>query len=160
MTPAFWTAARRAVQRWHRGLQAWWRGRRADHQAHDLAAECGDYLQGRLADRQARRGESVSPWAWTNLLAHGTSADLARERDARRYALGGDAGFVRARAVLAGRVLEMVAAGDRLDQLQRELLQPLESELARRSDVELWGPEQWLASVLRVLDEHSRRPLI
>lgn len=150
---------RRVAARWQRALQAWWRQRRVDHEAHDLAAECADYLSGRLADRQARRGESVSPWAWTNLLAHGGASDLARERDARRYALGSEAGFLRARAVLAGRVLELVAAGEQLTTLQRDLLQPLESELARRGDVELWGPEQWLASVLRVLDEHSHHPL-
>lgn len=141
----------------HRTPRAWWRAHQEERRERELVQECASFLQGRFADRRVLRNESVPLWAWTNLLAHGNASDLRRERDAHRVGIGGDAAFLRARSVLAGRVLEIVAEGDDLDTLQHELLQPFEADLAGRREVVLWGPEQWLASLLRALEERRHR---
>lgn len=148
----------RSGERGHRSPAGWLRRRAAQRRERMLAEEAAAFLRGRLADRRVLRSEVVPTWAWTNLLAHGTGADLQRERDCQRVGLGGDVAFLRARSVLAGRILEIVAEGDDLRRLQSELLQPLEIELAHRRDAVRWGSEQWLASVLRALEERRRAP--
>ena len=92
-----------------------------------LADECSAVLEGRYADALAGAGMPVPVWAWVNLLAHGTEDEL---REAAGT-LGTSEHWVQARAFLAGEVIDAAGVpGASLRSLQREVLVPLELELA------------------------------
>lgn len=120
-----------------------------------LTSDAEAFLSGRLAERLAGgAAASVPAWAWTNLLAHGTRADLRAA--ASRVPAGpvhGEERWRQARAYLAAEVLGQAGAYGSLARLQRDVLVPLELELATRAEVVAWWPAQWVAAVQRALHQ-------
>jgi len=123
-----------------------------------LANECTAFLNGTLAEYWDDKGLTVPVWAWTNLLAHGNEdriADaVARPRCARRMARNWSV----ARSYLALEILGLLEESLSLEELQCEVLIPLELELSSRSEVCRWTPTHWLEVVDSALrNEHSTR---
>jgi hypothetical protein len=123
-----------------------------------LANECSAFLNGTLAEYWDDKGLTVPVWAWTNLLAHGDEDRIAdavvRPRCARRMA--GD--WSTARSYLALEILGLLDESLSLEELQCEVLVPLELELSASPEVGHWSPTQWLEAVDAVLrNEHSTR---
>lgn len=123
-----------------------------------LANECSAFLKGTLAEYWDDKGLTVPVWAWTNLLAHGDEdriADsVARPRCVRRIARSWSV----ARSYLALEILGLLDESLSLEELQCEVLVPLELELSSRSEVNRWSPMQWLDAVDSALrNEHSTR---
>ncbi|MDA8301258.1 MAG: hypothetical protein M0005_06865 [Actinomycetota bacterium] len=132
-----------------------WR-RRLRRAGQELSADCEAFLSGRLAERFGSGVTSVPAWTWTNLLAHGSEEDLQAEL--RRSAAPGlgERRWRRARTYLAGEVLREARSSGSLARLQREVLVPLELDLARSSEVVAWWPAQWVAAVERALHQPHR----
>ena len=109
------------------------RSRRED----GLADECAAFLTGTLTDRWEADGLAVPIWAWTNLLAHGSTEmiEYAVTRPGRHRLL--TRCWWIARAQLADLILEITDRTS-LSELQRSVLVPLELELASRTDVPFW----------------------
>ncbi len=112
-----------------------------------VAQECEAFLNGTLAEYWEDKGIVVPVWAWTNLLAHGSLAQIAHSvsrpgrirRCGRTWAI--------ARAYMAYEVLDLVDAEFTLADMQATILVPLELEMAARSEVDRWSPRQWLDTV-------------
>jgi hypothetical protein len=123
-----------------------------------LANECSAFLNGTLAEYWDDKGITVPVWAWTNLLAHGdedriTDAVL-RPRCARWTARNWSV----ARSYLALEILGLLDESLSLEDLQCEVLVPLELELSSRPEVSRWTPTEWLEEVDSALrNEHSTR---
>lgn len=110
-------------------------------------AECEAFLSGHLVEQVYTRATPVPVWAWTNLLAHGSPAELRR---AARDLQGGatpSPGWRRARAYLAGELLDAVSAELPLATIQRDALVPLELDLAARDAVNAWDPSHLVTAV-------------
>lgn len=121
----------------------------------ELVAACEAFLEGRYAEHLERRGLRVPPWAWVNLLAHGTAAELDAARRVLADGEGPGAAWRAARAFLAREVLEAAqAAGTDLADLQRRVLVPLELELMGWPAA-LWGPRHVVLRVLAALRPRS-----
>jgi hypothetical protein len=123
-----------------------------------LATECSAFLRGTLAEYWDDKGITVPVWAWTNLLAHGEEDDIAeavvRPGCARRTA----GHWSVARSYLALEILGLLDESLSLEDLQCEVLVPLELELSSRPEVCGWTPTQWLEAVDTALrNEHSAR---
>jgi hypothetical protein len=123
-----------------------------------LANECSAFLNGTLAEYWDDKGLVVPVWAWTNLLAHGDEDRIAdavtRPRCSRRAARKWSV----ARSYLALEILGLLHESLSLEELQGDVLVPLELELSTRQDVSRWTPTQWLEAVDNVLrNEHSTR---
>jgi hypothetical protein len=121
-----------------------------------LATECGAFLDGTLAEYWDQRGVVVPVWSWMNLLAHG-SEELICESVARpsRPRRPGRSWWV-ARSYLAYEVLDRVDAPGALSDLQRDVLIPLELEMAARPETVGWTPRHWVDTVDRALrDQRS-----
>jgi hypothetical protein len=131
-----------------------------DPDARALVADCEAFITGRYAEHLLARERTVPVWAWTNLLAHGSETDLheAMLLGAVRVPIGARLWWS-ARAYLAGEVLAQVVPRRPLQDVQRDVLAPLELELAARRGVQLWRPAQLVQAVLAGLAEHplSRR---
>jgi len=112
-----------------------------------LIEECEAFLSGTLAEHLDGRGIVVPVWAWTNLLAHGGPEMIAGcvsqpsnpSRSAREWNV--------ARSLLAFEIFDLIDAGCPLEELQGEVLIPLELEMAVRPEVSRWTPSQWLDTV-------------
>jgi hypothetical protein len=112
-----------------------------------LAAECGAFLLGTLAEHWDERGVAIPVWAWTNLLAHGTVEMLTEavaqpnrfHRAARSWGV--------ARSHLADEVLEFTELEGTLLEMQAEVLVPLELEMAFRPEVNRWSASRWFDTV-------------
>ncbi|MDY7106269.1 MAG: hypothetical protein S0880_34230 [Actinomycetota bacterium] len=117
-------------------------------------ADCEAMLTGAAAERLMRTGRPVPPWAWVNLLAHGSAADL--RRPPMMAASLAERPWCRARAHLAGQLARTVDADVApLARLQREVLVPL--ELALLDDPSIApSPTAVVHLVLRALDPHGR----
>ena len=50
----------------------------------EMVGECEAFLLGRYVEHLESRSLAVPVWAWTNVLAHGTSDDLRRTADDSR----------------------------------------------------------------------------
>lgn len=136
-----------------------WRERHPDEAT--LVAECEAYLAGRLVEHLLAAELPVPRWAWTNLLAHGSRAQLADPKIHRRDWEGRElAAWSRARAYLAGEVLDLAGTAEQLRSLQTALLVPLELQLARkRSTRPQLDPGGWATSILRAMDSTApQRP--
>lgn len=117
--------------------------------------ECEAMLEGRGAEFHHDRGERVPAWAWINLLAHGTEADL-RMVASERVASGD---WQEARGYLAEELVCLIDAGlADLDRLQRDVLVPMELEAMREDTTSLARPPQIVVRVLAALDAHRTRP--
>lgn len=154
------------------------RRRQEDPEASELVVEAEAFLAGTYVDTMVEEGRRVPTWAWLNLLAHGTEADL---REAARGAVGvwslmrsmftapstveawpsvSLPDWCRARSFLAGEVLdEMRARECPVEELQQDVLIPLELALATHRPARRWGPAELVGAVLAALAEQSpRRP--
>jgi hypothetical protein len=109
-----------------------------------VAFECAAFLEGTLAEYWEDRGIVVPVWAWLNLLAHGSEAEIAESmlqtRQSRRTAHGWRA----ARSSLAYEVLDLLDDEFTLAEMQATILVPLELEMSSRADVSRWSPRQWV----------------
>lgn len=113
-----------------------------------LVEECQAFLEGRYAELAATSDEPVPVWAWMNLLAHGTEAEL---RDAAAGLADGDS-WRQARAFLAGEVLEVLSTGRiTLAQLQYDVLVPLELDVLDCRCSNRWTPAQLVRGLLGIL---------
>jgi hypothetical protein len=123
-------------------------GKRQRELAEDiLAGECEAYLNGALAEYLEERGTSVPVWTWTNLLAHGNASQIAESvHHAPRPRRTGRSWRI-ARAYVAYEMLDGIARGSSLEELQSAVLLPLERELASDPDVERWTPRRWVDAV-------------
>jgi hypothetical protein len=98
--------------------------------AGSVSDECEAYLAGQLSAYLIDRGRPVPPYAWLNQVAHATPTELAV------IAAGNPQGvqpksWRRAAAYLAESLLRLAHdSGRPVAELQRELLVPLEIELA------------------------------
>jgi hypothetical protein len=94
---------------------------------------------------------------WTNLLAHGSEADIRGEHAADRRMSGAvEDGWLAARSYLAGQVLELSSRFGSLAEVQRTGLVPLELDLAARTTVEWWSEGQWVGAVNGALSAQRR----
>jgi hypothetical protein len=128
--------------------------RAARHLARELLAETEAFLSGRYAEQLEDRALPVPVWAWTNRLAHGNDDDLAGTATERR-GRSPSGRWRSARAFLAREVLGAVGPDRSLVDIQREVLAPLELELARGRDVGSWTPQLWVAKVRCSLSEYQ-----
>lgn len=121
--------------------------------AGDLTDEAQAFLDGRYAEHLSERSVWVPPWAWTNLLAHGSEDAVhgaAREIDG---GVPATRGWQAARGYLATELLRTAGPDGSLHALQRDVLVPLELDLARRRDVAGWTPQHWVNVVRAALRE-------
>jgi hypothetical protein len=136
-------------------------------QATSLIEECEAFLAGGLAERAFRTSGLVPDWSWTNLLAHGTYAELLSERDTRpriRRSELSESGhwfnhlerWRRARSYLAAEVLEVAGSQGQLEEMQRRTLLPLEEELGACQGVGVYDPRDWVNLVVAALDEYRQ----
>lgn len=121
-----------------------------------LVEECAAFLSGHLAEVAPASG-SRSPWVFTNLLAHGSEDELRAERSRAPQTL-----WEAARVRLAAGVLEVARTCGPLIDLQRELLVPLELDLASDPETARWEPQRLVVRVsdalnrYRLAHEHSK----
>ena len=139
------------------GLGRWdWVPRRSGSST-ELLAECESFLTGTIAELVLHRDGFVPVWMWTNLLAHGSEAEIRREYEADRRATGTvEDGWRSARSYVAGLVLERARQAGSLAEVQRSALVPLELRLAGQTSVEWWDEGQWVAAVSGALDAQRR----
>jgi hypothetical protein len=109
-----------------------------------ITTECEAFLNGTLADYWDQKGADVPVWTWTNMLAHGSVAEIAELGRQAPRARRPVRNWRTARAVVAREVLDLVDAEFTLRQLQLLILMPLELEMAARPEVNRWTPRQWL----------------
>lgn len=123
----------------------------------ELLADCEAFVTGNYAEHLvAQAGRAIPPWAWTNLLAHGSLETLRAAAD------GGSgrrplSGWRAARSYLASEVLARCPDASSLTDLQVGVLRPLELELCSRSIAESWDNRRWASEVLaslRCLPQH------
>ena len=138
-----------------REVHLWHRGQRQCNV--ELIGDCGAFLAGRLAERIEGRAARIPPWAWTNLLAHGSEQDLRQApAPGRPHQDSTAAKWCAARSYLAMEVLNLAGEFGPLEEVQRQVLVPLEQRLASRPEVAGWGPGQWAESVEEALEKHRR----
>lgn len=145
------------MPKWIPVMPPWRHAYRAAHR--DFVAECEAFCLGHFAEHALETSREVPVWAWTNLLAHGTDEELRCEvaQCANRRSSARD--WRGARAYLVTEILETVGRGAALDELQRQVLQPLELQLCGQKSVDWWTPRRWVTTVRASLCayEHSRR---
>lgn len=127
----------------------WWY--RRWHSQKELVAECEAFLSGHYAERLQRQSHDVPGWAWTNLLAHGTDEDLRADRSGPPDPL--HRSWPAARAYLSTEVLTAVRRGRGLQELQCEVLQPLELDLGAQGCSD---PRRWVRRVTAALASAGR----
>lgn len=139
----------------HRGrLQA--RSDAGDRRERQLVTETEDFLAGRLLELRYAAGQSIPDWAWINRLAHGTIDDLTEVAGEWRHG-GLYHSWRRARAYLAGELLDAAPTQASLIELQRELLVPLELQLMHGCAMPL-RPRHLVARVLTALNSRTPTP--
>jgi hypothetical protein len=131
-------------------------GRLVNHIDLDLLPGLEAMLAGTYADHLERRGHPVPAWAWTNLLAHGSEEALRLAMRSRRRSFWDVNVWRRARAYLAGEVLDTATRTGSLSSVQAAVLVPLELELLSRVPARSPQAGQWATRVLTALEEHSR----
>jgi hypothetical protein len=112
-----------------------------------LVQECEAFLEGTLAEHLDERGIVVPVWAWTNLLAHGGPEQITDCVCSPDHLRRSDRDWSVARALVAFEIFDLMEAGYLLEDLQQDVLIPLELEMASRPEVSRWAPRQWLDSV-------------
>ena len=114
-----------------------------DEEVDELVSESEDVLRGSYAERLLQARSPIPPWAWLNLLAHGTLNQLRAlaRQPAPQWV------WPRARWFLVGEVLDVVDSGaSSLRTLQREVLVPL--ELCTSGVADGWGPVELVRTTL------------
>ena len=127
--------------------------RHDDAYGEELAAECEAFLDGDYVERCETRGVSVPPWAWMNVLAHGTEAEIRAaaanrpEHDEGRQAL----------AFVAGELVDLIDDGSMdLEVFQRDVLIPLELDVMGCPATTSWRPGQLAAGLLGMLPAKTK----
>lgn len=124
------------------------------------ADDCEAFLTGRLAEYRIVHRQCVSASDWTNLLAHGTRADLLDEvagfdpRPGRSGRSGPESEWRRARWYLAATILDRLTDQDALERVQQLVLVEVELELA--SDGVDRTPSDWVTEIEAALTRHQR----
>ena len=135
------------IERNHRGPDE------LDPFAVTMIEECEAFLAGRYAELLDSWGAVVPAWAWMNLVAHGDEVALRCAMEERTMA-----GWRQARAYLAAVILDAVDDGTIvLADLQREVLVPLELDVAVCRTAVHWTPGQLVRGLLRLLPEREVR---
>ena len=122
-----------------------------------LADEAEAFLNGSYLAHLASIGRVAPGWAWINPLAHGTRAQivaLAQPATRGSGVVARDA-WDKALAFLAQELLQLIAAGTSLAELQRTILVPLELELAARRGRAL-NRDEIITTLLLALREPTR----
>jgi hypothetical protein len=103
-------------------------------------------------------GRRVPSWAWLNRVAHGTEADLSALIGGEHPwdgSTNGNTGWHRMVSFLAADLLALARATDQtLSALQREVLVPLELELAREDNHRRLNAAQLVSVALAALHGH------
>lgn len=122
----------------------------------EMVDDCEAFLLGSYEKHLESQSLPVPVWAWLNVLAHGSADEIRAAADESRVTTGG---WRAARAYLAAELLVAETRGQSLASLQRDVLVPLELQLAARPDVRSWAPPQWVAAVRSSIDTygHSTR---
>lgn len=146
-----WTRTKRGTVKLTRGRERALR--------REAVEECEAFLLGRYAELLESRSTAVPAWAWTNVLAHGDPDDLHRAAEDCPASTTTSRGWRAARAYLASELLETAGRNGSLADVQRQVLAPLELQLAARRDVRSWTPRQWVTTVRSSVDayRHSQR---
>lgn len=126
---------------------------RREHHADELgptgagvAADCEAFLAGRYPEHLITQGRRVPAWAWLNQAAH-ARADVIIAAADRMPDDGRCLVWTDARAAVASMVAAALVWGADLDEIQREVLVPLEIELAH----EVLTPEALTRRVYQAL---------
>jgi hypothetical protein len=134
----------------------WRRASNRDPYPELLIEECESFLAGAYVERCEGRGEPVPVWAWMNVLAHGTDAEL---RAAASNRSGSDEGH-QALAFVAGELVDLIDDGALdLETFQREQLVPLELDVIACPATSGWSAPQLASALLRVLPTRSSHRL-
>jgi hypothetical protein len=138
-----------------------WHRRRRNEPASDSCdvwSEAEAFLRGTYAEHLISHGRRVPSWAWLNRVAHGTEADLAVLVGGEHPWDGstiGHTGWHRMVSFLAADLLALARATDQtVSALQREVLVPLELELAREDNHRRLGAAQLVSVALAALHGH------
>lgn len=120
----------------------------------DLADEVAAFLEGRLVGFYTFRGRLLPAWLALNRLAHADHPELLR------LVSGAARGSVRppwatTERFIAARVLTQAPTPQLLDQLQSQVLVPIELKMVLHAKVEGLDAEQVLAAALTALDAHA-----
>jgi hypothetical protein len=130
----------------------WRRPRERDRYPELLIEECESFLAGVFVERCEARGEPVPVWAWMNVLAHGTDAEL---RAAAENRSGSDEGH-QALAFVAGELVDLIDDGVLdLETFQRGVLVPLELDVIACPATSGWSASQLVSALLRALPMRS-----
>ena len=113
----------------------------------DLADEVAAFLEGRLVDFYTLKGRLLPPWVALNRLAHADHSELVR--------LVGGSPWVTTERIIAARVLAQAPTPKLLDQLQSQVLVPIELKMVLHAKVEGLDSEQVLAAAVTALDAHA-----
>ena len=120
----------------------------------DLADEVVAFLDGRLVDFYTFKGRLLPAWVALNRLAHADRSELVS-------LVGGAArGPLRApwattERFIAARVLAQAPTPKLLDQLQSQVLIPVELDMLSSSKAKGMDAEQVLAAAVSALDAHA-----
>jgi hypothetical protein len=124
----------------------------------DAWSEAEAFLHGTYAEHLISHDRRVPSWAWLNRVAHGTEADLAAlvgGEDPWDGSTNGNTGWYRMVSFLAADLLALACATDQtVSALQREVLVPLELELAKGDDHRRLGAAQLVSVALAALHGH------
>ena len=120
--------------------------------ARALVQECEWYLSGDFAEQCAQQGDLVPAWAWMNLLAHGTEAQL-RLMVADHFVHDAD------RQALAYVIVELLDLAEDgyldLTTFQRDALVPLELDMFACPTFREWTCAQLASGLLQLLPARS-----
>jgi hypothetical protein len=121
----------------------------------DVGNEAEAFLRGTYAEYLEALGRRVPIWAWLNCLAHGTEADLsALAGGGHRWdeTATASTGWHRMVSFLAAELLTTARTTDQtISALQREVLVPLELDLAREDNRRRLRPAQLVNVALEAL---------
>jgi hypothetical protein len=103
-------------------------------------------------------GRKVPSWVWLNSVAHGTEADLSalvRGEHPWDGSTSGNTGWYRMVSFLAADLVALARTTDQtVSALQREVLVPLELELANEDNRRRLGAAQLVSVALAALHGH------
>jgi hypothetical protein len=124
----------------------------------DVWREAEAFLRGTYAEHLESHGRRVPSWARLNRVAHGTEADLSALVECEHSWDGstiGNTGWNRIVSFLAADLLALARGTDQaVSALQREVLVPLELDLAREDNHRRLGATQLVSVALAALHGH------